>query len=413
MRGMIADAECGVIGGLLLYPDELGPEALTLDAADFSCEPYAALFGLMAGLIREGGPLDGAVILSAVREKSLELAQTAMRCMELFLGGANYKTYVELVKRESCRRRVRKGLEDILLDRDGDPLERAGALVEAEQAGSRVEPGFAGAAVEYVERLYHPEQEKRFATGFVGLDRALGGLMPGTLSYVGARPSTGKTAFALNVAGEQLKAGRKVLFLSLEMSVNQILDRLLADLCGIEYAKMGTSALTGAEKEMMVKQLGVLSDSGLFEIVDDVYSAEAVPGLVAKHRPEFVVVDFIQCMGTVRRYQTRRAEIDAISAELKRTAKRYKCHVMCLSQIARAGMDAPRMSDLKESGALEQDGDYILLLHRPFVLCKDNPDIRPEDAQVLLDKNKYGVTGMKRLYFDGPHQRFTERSGRG
>lgn len=93
-------------------------------------------------------------------------------------------------------------------------------------------------------------------------------------------------------------------------------------------------------------------------------------------------------------------------------AKRYNCHLMCLSQISRSGMDAPRMSDLKESGALEQDGDYIMLLHRPYVLCKDNPDVRPEDAQILLDKNKYGRTGMKRLYFDGEHQRFTEVSDR-
>ena len=116
----------------------------------------------------------------------------------------------------------------------------------------------------------------------------------------------------------------------------------------------------------------------------------------------------MQNITTNERFDNTRTRIDYISALLKRTAKQANCVMMILSQVTRMGKDEPTMSDLKESGGLEQDGDYIMLLHRPYVNDKSNTDISEETTQVLLDKNKFGSCGVDDMSFDGEYQRFSE-----
>jgi replicative DNA helicase len=140
------------------------------------------------------------------------------------------------------------------------------------------------------------------------------------------------------------------------------------------------------------------------DLVDDVFTIEGIGDIIRQKRPDLVVVDFIQNVDTAQKFNNRRDKIDHVSRTLKRLAQRYKCHVMVLAQLAR-GDGVPTMASLKEAGGLEQDGDYIMLLHRPGVADKTKPQ---EEALVLLDKNKYGRTGLYDLYFDGAHQRFTE-----
>ncbi len=406
MNEIINDAECGVIGGLLTFPEEAFGALDGLCEEDFSLEPYREIFKTAVLVLRENPRADGAVILTKVGRMDKGLAQTAMRCMDLFISMSNFPSYLRIVKRESRRRKINNQLERLLLSGADDPYPDLERLVEQFKPSGGI--GMAARVVEYAEELYHPERVKRSYTGLSGLDRTTGGLKTGTLSYVGARPSTGKTAFALNVIKKQLAAGSKCLLFSLEMSEGQIYNRLAADLLNIPYSRIELCQTTEPEKDRIVQTLGKIAETGLLEVEENIYTIEGITARLAEYRPDFAVVDFIQLIRTAKRFQNRRNEIDYISSELKQAAKRYRCHLMVLSQISRAGMDAPRMSDLKESGSLEQDGDYILLLHRPYVLCKDNPDVRPEDAQVLLDKNKFGRTGMKRLHFDGEHQRFTE-----
>lgn len=403
---LINDAECGVIGGLLLFTQEAVPQLEGLSADDFSREPYGVIFRTALQTVRTSQNADGAVILSQLQNRSGELAATAMRCMELFISMANFSSYVRIVRHESRKRRVRSRLEAVLLSGSDDPCTELESIVEEfrEQGKS----GMMQAVIQYADALYHPEQAKRFYTGLSGLDRTVGGLKAGTLSYVGARPSTGKTAFALNVLRTQLRAGNRCLLFSLEMSREQIFNRIAADLLNLSYDRIELGRLNAPEKDQVVQALGEIAEKGLLEVDEDVYTIEGITRRIAEYKPDFAAVDFIQLIRTAQRFQNRRNEVDYISSELKTAAKRYGCHIMCLSQISRAGMDAPKMSDLKESGALEQDGDYIFLLHRQYVLCKDDPSVKPEEAQVLLDKNKFGVTGMKCLRFDGEHQRFTE-----
>ena len=134
--------------------------------------------------------------------------------------------------------------------------------------------------------------------------------------------------------------------------------------------------------------------------------------MISEEKPSLAVVDFMQIISAVGKFENVRSRIDYISSLFKRTAKTTGCVIIVLSQLSRMGKEAPTMSDLKESGGLEQDGDYIALLHRPYVLNKNENECIPEDTQLLLDKNKFGRTGKIDLWFDLKHQKFYERDER-
>ncbi len=141
-------------------------------------------------------------------------------------------------------------------------------------------------------------------------------------------------------------------------------------------------------------------------ICDDVYSIEAMAGKIARFKPDLVIVDFLQNIRTTDKYQTRKNQVDYISSELKRLARVNDCAVIVLSQLARSN-EKPTMSSLKESGNLEADGDYIMLLYRPFVTDKTGK-YPPEQTEILLDKNKYGACGKIELKFRYQVQTFEE-----
>ncbi len=243
-------------------------------------------------------------------------------------------------------------------------------------------------------------------TGFTRLDNATGGLRAGTMFIVGARPSTGKTTFALNIACNQfLVSNDTVMIFSLEMSSQMILERILSAENNIDYKKFSLKSFSKAEKEEMQKTLDRLKEK--FIIIDNLYGAEEIAEKIKEYKPKLAIVDFVQCVTTEKFFENPRIKIDYISNLFKRTAKGTNSVIMVLSQITRQGKDAPTMSDLKESGALEQDGDYIALLHRDYVIDKRSGH-PPSDAVLILDKNKFGATGQMKMTFDLQHQKFHE-----
>ena len=212
---------------------------------------------------------------------------------------------------------------------------------------------------------------KTVPTGFERLDGLLcGGFVEGTIGTIGARPSTGKTTFALNVLKACLDC--KTVFFSLEMSGRMIYDRLIADRLEIEYSRVHKHKMNENEFEGVTKTLASYNN---LTVIDDVYD---------------------------------RQRIDYISQKLKKCAKETKCCFLVLSQITRAGKERPTMSDLKESGGLEQDSDYVILLHRPYVNDKQSGKSKPSETEVILDKNKFGNTGVLNYNFSGIFQRFEE-----
>lgn len=253
-------------------------------------------------------------------------------------------------------------------------------------------------AAKYLAEYRDPVEA--IGTGFVPLDKLLnGGLMKGTLATIGARPSTGKTTFAINIATHD--PALRVLFISIEMSARMIYDRIIADKADIPYRDSG---LHRADFEIV---RDVIERYGNLTIVDDTTDIEDIEALLFRTCPDMVVIDYIQIVTSRCRFTDNRQRIDYISQRLKAAAKKTGSCVISLSQITRGGKDRPTMSDLKESGGLEQDSDYIILLYREYVNCKD-AQISPKATAVTLDKNKFGSTGELDMDFNGSRQRFTE-----
>lgn len=254
------------------------------------------------------------------------------------------------------------------------------------------------AAAQYLAEYRKPVEA--IGTGFIELDRLLnGGFLRGTLTTIGARPSTGKTTFAINIA--TFDPNVKVLFISIEMTARMIYDRIVSDKADLNYNRCGLHLIDFETAKAVVERYPNLA------IADDVADIEHIEQMVYRERPDMVVVDYIQIVTSQRRFTDNRQRIDYISQRLKAAAKKTGCCVISLSQITRGGKDRPTMSDLKESGGLEQDSDYIILLYREFVNSKE-AQISPKDTTVTLDKNKFGNSGELRMDFIGSRQRFVE-----
>jgi replicative DNA helicase len=415
MKEFILDAESGIIGGLLLYPDDCNSALHKLSASDFESDLARQTFEFIAGMAKAGKKADAAIFES--EQKDADLKMFALSCTRTFVSQANYRGWIQTVKAASRKRRVLGEVSGLLY---GDPepdiiLPELSRIIESEKTTSENhEDEQSKFLIDYQERIYEKfDPASRIWTGFTRIDKATGGLLKGALSYVGAPPSTGKTAFAINVAANQLKGNGKVLFFSLEMSRSQIMDRLLSSSLSISYDAISRKYVDKVQSDKMSDAIGRLYKKKQLYIFDDVYSVEDIAAKIYDIRPDLVIVDFIQCVRTSQRFRDGREGINYISAELKRLGKQNNCHMMILSQVARSvdkktsKPKAPRMSDLKESGNLEADGDYVVMIFRPFVYEKSK-DYKPEDSQILLDKNKFGETGVIEMMFRGNVQRFEE-----
>lgn len=242
-------------------------------------------------------------------------------------------------------------------------------------------------------------------TGFPKLDKLLnGGIMRGTTGTIGARPSVGKTTFAINVAvhAAMNNPDIKILFFSLEMSSRMIYDKIVADVADIDYAITGKHGVNFDTVKAVLRQFSNLT------IIDNTSEIERIVEIIRQLKPDLVFVDYVQIVGTRKDFENNRQRVDYISQLVKRTAKQMNNCILNLSQLTRGAKEEPTMSALKESGGLEQDSDYIILLKRPFVNDKSNKEILPSDTTLKLDKNKFGDTGEIDYFFDGAKQRFTE-----
>ena len=267
---------------------------------------------------------------------------------------------------------------------------------ETEQADSE---DIANSLKTYLDGYGTPTEH--IPTGYYILDKMLnGGLIRGTIGSLGARPSVGKTTFAINIAANN--PDKKIIFFSLEMSVRMIYDKIVASEGNIDYSHAVNHSVNFETVKCILEKYPNLI------VIDNVSRAEDMAEIVRTIKPDLVFVDYVQIVQTVREFEAVRQRIDYISQIFKRTAKYVNCCIIALSQLTRGAKEEPTMSALKESGGLEQDSDYIILLKRPYVLDKSNKDILPSDTTLKLDKNKFGDSGEIKYYFDGAHQRFSE-----
>lgn len=426
------EAEASLLGAILIDSDAIVKVADIINPGDFYDERHARIYEAILQLYEKHSPID-------VLTLSDQLKGTGMLDM---VGGASYLTeltnfvptaahadrYAEIIAQKSMRRRLIKASQSIA-ELGFDEAQSLQELIEnaetrlfevsqqhIKQDITSIE-NVLSASFDRLDDLHKNKGKLRgIPTGYRDLDNILAGLQPSDLFVLAARPSMGKTAFALNLAHNvSLKAAMPVLLFSLEMSKEQLVDRLLAAEAGVNAWNLRTGNLSDNDFEKIGQAMGTLSEAQIF--IDD------TPGITvsdmrtkarreAHQRPlSLIVVDYLQLMSGGARFSgdsNRVQEISEISRGLKGIARELNVPVIALSQLSRSvesrNPQIPQLADLRESGSIEQDADVVAFIYREDYY---NPETENKNiAKILIKKHRNGPTGDVELYFDREKQRF-------
>src|SRR5689334_20470697 len=429
------EAEQSVLGGLLLDNEAADKVGDVLADADFYSEAHRLIYQHIFRLAAEGKPADVVTV-----SESLASSQKLDYIGGLsYLGAlvanvptaANIRHYAQIVRDRSILRQLAATAGDIA-DTAYNPLGRSAKEV-LDQAEAKVlhiaEQGSRGAhqvvtvgsllggVVDRIEVLYNrddPSEVTGVPTGFTDLDRMTSGMQPGDLVVVAGRPSMGKTAFALNI-GEHvaLAAGLPVAVFSMEMGASQLALRMIGSVGRLDQQKLRTGRLASDDWERLSSALGRLNEAPI--LIDETPALNAIEVRSRARRLMkqygklgLVIVDYLQLMQASSQGENRATEISEISRGMKALAKELKVPVMALSQLNRSLEQRPNkrpvMSDLRESGAIEQDADVIVFIYRDEVYNAETQD--KGVAEFIIGKQRNGPIGTVRLTFLGEYTRF-------
>ena len=428
------DAERAVLGAMLLEGREAVPRVIELlRPSDFYTEAHRAIFDTMLRLFDRGEPVDLITLSEELRRTDqLEFvggpAALALLVEQASIA-AHLVSYAGIVRDMAVLRELIQTSTQIITQAFDAKEEVQTVVDDAERRIFRLaERRLEGSAqpvarilkdtFEHIERLYErKEHVTGVATGFEKLDLETSGFQPSDFIIIAARPSMGKTAFALNIAqyvGVHLR--QPVLVMSLEMSAQQLVQRMLCSEAKVDSQAVRTGYLTSADWHRLTAAAGRLAEAPIF--IDDspgitVLEARAkARRLKAEHGLALVVIDYLQLMRGRASQENRQQEISEISRSLKALAKELNVPVVALSQLSRAVESRahrdfrPQLSDLRESGALEQDADVILFLYRPRVYKEDIAADEEKIAEVIIGKQRNGPIGTVKLVFLPEYARF-------
>ncbi len=428
------DAERAVLGAILLEGRETLPRVIELlRTSDFYTEAHRTMFETTLRLFDRGEPVDLITLSEELRRSDALETVGGPAALALLVEhasiAAHLTSYAAIVRDMAMLRELIQtstqiigqafeAKEDVqaLVD---DAERRIFGLAERRLEGSALPVGkILRNTFEYIERLYErKEHVTGVATGFEKLDLETSGLQPSDFVIIAGRPSMGKTAFVLNIAQHVGVATHgKVLFLSLEMSAPQLVQRMLCSEAKVDSQAVRTGRLTAADWHRLTAAAGRLSEAAIF--IDDspgltVLEARAkARRMKAEHGLDLVVIDYLQLMRGRAAMESRQQEISEISRSLKALAKELNVPVVALSQLSRAVESRatrdfrPQLSDLRESGALEQDADLILFLYRPSVYKEDLPPDEANITEVIIGKQRNGPVGTVKVVFLPQYARF-------
>ena len=431
------EAEQSVIGGLLLENEALDKVADILSAEDFYQFDHKTIFQHIAKLIERNRPADIVTVAESL-ESTAELTQIGGIA---YLGSlaqntptaANIRRYAEIVRERAIMRKlviVGSGIAESAYSpngRDAQQLldEAEAKIFQIAEGGKRSSEGFQDIKVllpqvaERIDMLFsrdNPSDVTGIPTGFSDLDSMTSGFQGGDLVIVAGRPSMGKTAFSINIAENvALDTGLPVAIFSMEMASTQLAMRMIGSVGRLDQHRMRTGRLEDEDWEKLTTALGKLNEAPIF--IDEGAALSSFDVRARSRRLHrqcgklgLIVVDYLQLMAAPagRQGENRATEISEISRSLKALAKELDVPVVALSQLNRSVEQRPDkrpvMSDLRESGAIEQDADLILFIYRDEVY---NPDsIDKGTAEIIIAKQRNGPIGRVRLTFIGEHTRF-------
>jgi replicative DNA helicase len=422
-----------VLGAILLEPTVLPRAIEVLIPEDFYKEGHRQIYATMLRLFERSEPTDQLTVAEELRRQGVleEVGgQTALATLvEEATVSTNFGAYATIVREKALLRELirvtrelsEKGFEEAddvqeLLDRAEQMLFR---LSERRlQRSALPVRDILSRTIQHIETLYHRKEDiTGLPTGFRELDKRTAGFQRADFIIIAGRPSMGKTAFALNIAAHVAGVERQPsLFFSLEMSKEQLVQRLLCAEARVDSHRVRTGFLQPPDWKRIVDAAGRLAEAPLF--IDDtanlsVLEARAKARRVkAEHGLALVMIDYLQLMQGRWRSENRQQEISEISRSLKALAKELDVPVVALSQLSRAvetrGESMPKLSDLRESGALEQDADLIMFLYR-----KENPpEAESGTTDLSIGKHRNGPTGSLKLVFKSEYTRFEDLSPR-
>jgi replicative DNA helicase len=442
------DAEKTILGAILLDNAAHAEAAEKIDFEDFSLDSHRRIYMRMSDLINAQKAVDIVTLANELsRLKEIESIGGVAYLASLTEGLPRrpvIEEYIRIVKDKSMLRKLMLICSNAIAraSNQGEAaLDVLGAaesqMMEVSEKG--LTSGFQSLdeIVQHsfgtIDNLYKNSREVTgLATEFIDFDRMTSGLQKGELIIIAARPSMGKTALAINIAENVAVKGKAIVAVfSLEMSKESLLRRMLASQAGVDQRNLQTGFLPDEDKTKLNDALNQLVETRLF--IDDT-AAISLAEMRAKARRlkhirgglDLIVVDYLQLMtATVpssgkRNYENRTQEVSAISRGLKALAKELNVPVVALSQLSRAGVQRkddhrPMLSDLRESGSIEQDADVVAFIHREAYYSKDKEALTEVDkakSEIIIEKQRNGPTGTVHMYFNSRYTRFESLDSR-
>jgi replicative DNA helicase len=427
------EAERSVLGAVLLHNDAFNLAAEVIDSSDFYRDAHRRIFDKMIKLSERGDAID-LVTLKEELSRSSELDEVGGPAYITALvdgvpRSTNVEHYARIIKEKATLRNLIFSANKILATAYAAEEEADLILDQAEHAifaiaDDKVRDGFvslrelAQNSLDTIEKLHsRKELITGVPTGFTDLDEITSGLQPSDLIIVAARPSMGKTSLALNMAQHVgTKTDMTVGVFSLEMSKEQLFIRMLTGEARIDAHRLRGGFLGERDWGRLSQAIGTLSESKIF--IDDTPSIGVLEmrakcrRLAAEHGLHMVLVDYVQLMQGRGRFENRTLELGSISRSLKGLAKELNVPIVLLSQLSRAPESRsdhrPQLSDLRESGALEQDADVVVFIYREdMYIDKSQPPTDSQGiAELIVAKQRNGPTGIVKLAFIREYTRF-------
>ncbi len=425
------DAERALLGAIILKPETMHDVSVTVYPESFFADKHREIFRAILDTFMKGDPIDILSITTKLKDRSL-LERTGgasyiTELVETVPAASNALYYAELVQNKAILRGLINAADDIAEIGYSDPENVDEAMDNAEKKIYQVTnapttqkfTSIGSSLVEAwdrFEKLNSSGDAKRgVPTGFTALDNLTAGLQKSDLIIIAARPSMGKTTLALDIArNAALLHKASVGIFSLEMSDQQLVDRMLAAEAGVDSWKLRTGKLTtDHEFEAVQAAMARLSEAPIH--IDDqpgnniLKMRSSARRLKNEHGLDLLIVDYLQLMSptSTKASDSMVQQITEISRSLKILARELDVPVIALSQLSRAVEQRggkPRLSDLRDSGSIEQDADLVMFIHREDKVNKASD--RPNIAEILIEKHRNGPVGFAELYFDEKHVRF-------
>ena len=422
------EAEQAVLGAMMVERAAIAKSAEALSAEDFYRESHKIVFKSIVEMFQRDDAVDQVTLIEYLKSKDmLEKAGGITYIAEMeagVLSTENVEDYIKIVSDKATLRRLIKASTDIIAscyNEQSDVMKVVDSaekkifdISETKNSGDFesisdvLERGF-----EEIERLYQNKGETTgVASGFKDLDEKTSGFQPGDMVLIAARPSMGKTTFALNIAEHAaLKEGKSVVIFSLEMSKEQLAYKLLCSQASVDMLSLRTGQLEDSDWENIARAAGPLSSAKIY--IDDTAGVSIMEmrskcrKLKAEHGIDMILIDYLQLMSGTGE-ESRQQEVSEISRNIKAIAKEMKCPVIALSQLSRAPEQRadhrPMLSDLRESGSIEQDADLVMFLYRDEYYNKETDE--KNIGECIVAKQRNGPVGTVKLAWLGQYSRF-------